>query len=1409
MSKGNSQLFSIAIFAFFLIELFSPLAFASSYYNLYDDSGVLDGKSQQNLDAKPFDPKNPPAQKLLVAKKPLAQKLLFAEAEAAATVKPEVTYEGTCSLAVMDAAEVARYQQGLSNFQAEQISTLNNAALRKNDPLDKNAQNINININLADQPRYPIKDIAGLLEYDEKQREDLAKEYNIDKDSGLMTLEQVKAVSTRLPGGADKLSKLLGISSAGEIPKAPYENFKVVLPEGKSVALSDLMKVQPQEKENSCLLDRSFIQGKVTFNALLNKDLFVGFDQSKTTVKAQQHLTAKQTTAALNNYAGSMLVPKMYERYVTTVGQWSTYEEWASLAGAASILFAREGVNGIKREIQDSKDSFERLKGASGGIGDSPRLEEIRARQLLLDSRIEENEKLMRQIDFETSVHKWKPVAIALYGAGWMGAARIALSASNQILFSSLVTSDKKLKDNYMQIYVNNNNFLTDFRRATDFFGTGKITDWASDLMEAGAPTKAFETGNVMFLTRDTTPDAQISESSTSFETDGSGWQIKMDWKGRSENSLFEDIRKNSEYTSFALNSNNLELGTTIKNSEEFAKYYQGIAVLAPLVNFVIYRRADMQYLTGPVSALIRSGTFDFVVTRFVDPVRFSKDELCDEKEVDSFLNYYRIFTAVSIIDSSSTVLFPSKSLLEVLGGTFKAKFVNNFASKNAKGTKFENFFSTANKDQIIKLNTEIGELRTKSTTALTERLYAIKSLREAEGINNPTLLKQLENQVKVAGDNYDEIASEIVTESKKLSELKLPKGPELKYSTMENAVSNLYKAVVLLDPIQLGKQVVASNGFRYVSLCKDTSYKILGYQKLSNSVAGQNLDQKFNQLGKIDLGGKLNLTSALGGIGQKVEEKSLTELLNLRAYMDDPYGQLNPYEIYYIHLDGATSQWFGVYNKLKANGCFRECHDSKDGFVCVDETGVTYTDKKTGKAIKLSQNKDRGLMSLLMQDLARTLIPNKIITAGLDNACYDREMLRIEPSLTNGRTGGNLLILDDSCDTIKCLRTQLKSLKPDITSDLTASGFGEVRAIYTDKGRITANDGKIRFLQSITDDEDESGEIQAPSLAALEEKKLESLLGNFVSIKGNGDVTIKGYIKDANSRDEIDAGKLLTIITENGKIELDEAGGRLVVALYVLSKVKPLDSISGFGTKVTKNTDQNGKDVPAIALDNAQPKIGGEAAAKELNDALKKIQTDANGKVGGMQVFETDKYRYTIGTDENGKQTLTVYDKTTGEKKEFQITGPLRKEGNDIIIPTDKGDFKFTLDMQNGVPKLSAQGPDGFKELLATLLAAKGPGGMIAFDPRTGLWYALNGQDIPWNDEFAKRGLSLYNTPDGTRGLPADNLLTYPRKGSSYDPYSSPISIPSFPENNYLAFALMLGAIVVGVFAVRIRRIR
>ncbi|MEK6953810.1 MAG: hypothetical protein AABX01_02300 [Candidatus Micrarchaeota archaeon] len=1404
MAPSAGGVFSLSVFMLMLLSLFSPFAYASTYYyDYYDDGGGKEGSNGFGniANSKIISLATPPSQ------------LNFADEE----VRDFTTFEGTCQMAEMDAAEVARYQKGLLTFQTEQLSTLSDSALRKNDPTNQTTQNIQININLADQPVYGIKDIANLLEYDEKGREEIAKEFGIDSETGKLNREQIRAIASRTTGGQDKLAQVLGISQQGEIPKPAYEAYKVVLPNGKSVALKDIMKTQPQEKENQCLIDRSFIHGKVTFQALLNKDVLLGFDQSKTTVKAPQHITTKQTTAALNSYAGSMVIPRMYEKYVTTVGQWSNYEMWASLAGAASILFSRQGVNGLKLQMQDDKEQLERLsKLNQGRLGDSLKGDELLNEGLEANRRIEGNEKLMRQLDFETSVQKWKPVAIMLYGAGWMGAARIALSASNQILFSSLVTNDKKLKDNYLQIYVNNNDFLTDFRRASDFFGTGKITDWASDLMEAGAPTKAFETGKVFYITRDSTPEEQYSDSYTSFEQKGTGWQVKMDWKGQAESSLFEDVRKGGDYTSFALYSNNLELGTTIKNNAEFAKYYQSMAVLAPLVNFLIYRRADIQYLSGPVSTITRAGIFDFVVTRLVDPVRFSKDEVCDEEIVDNMLLKYRIFTGVSIVQSASNVVWPNQGFLQVLGGAFKASFLKGLSSKTT------GFFSKAQTELLTKTSGEINELKLLAGEEYAAKASSIKLLTQAEqsGLRqgNPAYNK-LYNDFLHASDQHEALAKQITTKTQEFRKLD-PYKTELKYTTMEKATANLYKAIVLLDPVQLGKQVIASRGFEYVSLCKDTSYKILAYQKISADKANQNLQKKFDQITKIDVGKQLNLSGLLGGIGSKVEEKSLTEMLNLRAIQDNPYGQLNPEDLFYIHLDGATQQWFGVYDKLAKNGCFRECHDSKDGFVCVDDKGVTYTDKKTGKSLKLSSNPDRGLLSLMMQDLARTLIPNRIISAGLDNACYESEILQVTP----GSLGGNLLITNDGCSTMDCLRQQLKTLKIDVGSDLSASGFGRVVAVYTTEGRITADEGKIRYIRSTGrnateilgidvpealggEEAFEAGEeIQAPSIEAMDELGAGAQNGNLISIMGNGDVLIKGHLREKKGIEEVQAGTLLTIITERGRIEFDENGKRLVVALYILAKTKAADNIKAISTSIKNTIDENGKSVPGISIDNVIPKVGGEKEAQEMKEALDKVQTDANGNRGGFTLLETPDKKYVISTDENGKQVLSVIDKKTGEQTDYNITGPLRREGNDIIVPTDRGDFKFNLDMKNGQPVLSAQGPDGLLEL-AALLAAKGAGGMIAFDPRTGLWYALNGQDIPWNDEFAKRGLSLYNTPEGTRGIPGDNLYGYQtRQGTSSN--STPFSIPSFPEQFPYAL-MMLGAIVAGVMAVRIIKLK
>ncbi|MFH0971145.1 MAG: hypothetical protein V1835_01110 [Candidatus Micrarchaeota archaeon] len=1386
---------SLAVFAILFIDLFVPFASAAYYYSFYGGESQKGGENQNSA--------------IYFADEPSPEPL------------SDATFEDTCIMSEMGAAEVARYQQGLKDFQMEQLSTLNDAALKKNDPTNAAAQQIQININLKDTPTYSIRDVANLLEYDDKGLEEMANEFKVNKDTGLLTLEQLKAVAARSPGGQDQLARTLGITTAGDIPKPQYEAFKVVLPNGKSVPLADLLKIQPQDKTNACLLDRSFISGKVTFQALLNKDLYVGFDQSKTTVKANQHLTSTNTAAALNSYAGSIVIPKMYEKYANTVGQWSTWEMWASLAGSGTILLTKKGPNEIKEEIEDLKTQLKDLsdyQSRSMGLQTQSGVQEEMTRVYL--GMVKEKDlktKILRDVDFEVITQQWRPLSIAIFGASWMGAARVALSASNQILFSSLKTTDKKLKDNYMQIYVDNKDFISGFRSGTDFFGTGKITDWVSDLMESGAPTKAFETGKIYFLARDASDDASKSGSFTSFEKEGDGWQVKMDWKGRSENSMFEDIKAWKDYSSFALYSNNLELGTTLANSKEFDNYFKTLGYAAPLVHFLLYRKADFQFVSGPVASIARIGIFDAVVTRLIDPVSFA-GEACSEDIVDNYLTMYQIFTGLSMAQSVWSIYSPSKGLLPTLGAAAKTKLIGDaynplqtgWLSKYKDNSFVKNhldFFKGASQREILETVKEGAEIEKQQMNVIdsmqhinTKVLPLAKTPEEIAEVTKQ--LASYETQALKLGEDSFKLNTKLSgMRAANIDEV----GKGLTLTKFETAFKKLYMGMVLIDPVQLGKTVVGSNGFRYVSVCKDSSYKIAAYQKISGTQTGQNLQKKFDQLTKIDVAKQLNVSGLLGGIGQKVDEKSLAELLNLRAFTDNPYGQLNPEELYYIHLDGAQQQWFGVYDKLKANGCFRECHDSKDGYVCADATGVTYTDKKTGATTKLSDSRDRGLLTLMMQDLARTLVPNRIISAPLDDSCRNNEILQVQP----GKLGGSLIISDDSCSTVQCLRQQLARLKAGITTDLSASAFGPVLAVYTDQGRITASEGRIRFIQGKSEDDDNSTvgvEIQAPSLEALDEKGLAELSGNVISIRGNGDVSIKGYINNEKNIDEEKVGKLLAIITDRGKIEFDENNNRLVVVLYVLAKSKAADSIKSISTSIRTNKDENGKDVPAIAITNPIPKVGGEKDAAELAEALKKVQTGADGKEGGFQVFETADKKYTIGTDENGKQTLTVYDKKTGETKQYEITGAPRKEGNDIIIPTDKGDFRFSIGMENGQPWLTATGPDGFKEL-AMLLAAKGAGGIIAFDPRTGLWYALNGQDIPWNQDFAKRGLSMYNTPDGTRGTASDNLLAYPRlQGSGVGNNNNPFSIPSFPEN-YAYMALMIATIMAGVMFVRIRR--
>jgi len=137
---------------------------------------------------------------------------------------------------------------------------------------------------------------------------------------------------------------------------------------------------------------------------------------------------------------------------------------------------------------------------------------------------------------------------------------------------------------------------------------------------------------------------------------------------------------------------------------------------------------------------------------------------------------------------------------------------------------------------------------------------------------------------------------------------------------------------------------------------------------------------------------------------------------------------------------------------------------------------------------------------------------------------------------------------------------------------------------------------------------------------------------------------------------------------------------------------------------------------------------------------------------------------------------------------------------------------FNISQDPQSGRPILQVTFPDGNRDI-GDLIAARGQEGAIYFDPRTGRWYAYNGQDIPLDSSFAQRGAAFYQTDNGIVGQPSSNFLANPARSAvtSQGDMLSLLGLPAWPEPSRqpFAFAAMLVAIIAGVFAVRFSALR
>ncbi|MFH0834805.1 MAG: hypothetical protein V1881_00485 [Candidatus Micrarchaeota archaeon] len=563
--------------------------------------------------------------------------------------------------------------------------------------------------------------------------------------------------------------------------------------------------------------------------------------------------------------------------------------------------------------------------------------------------------------------------------------------------------------------------------------------------------------------------------------------------------------------------------------------------------------------------------------------------------------------------------------------------------------------------------------------------------------------------------------------------------------------------------------------GMRYVASCKDSQYTILAFQKLSKyqktSAGSSQLQPLADALSQLKLGAAVE-----GAYASNVtyDLPKMTELLNVKAQMTGQTGTIFPSEVYYAHIEkSAFSVKGGLFDMLDKKGCkFSENLQGKDGTFNLGADGITLYNKDGSIALALRDEwwKLRSLARMRAQDDARTIVPNKIISTSLAG-CGEAEFLSVnaygEPSLTG------------TCSAAECLRSSIAEVTGrTVETDLTPF-IGSIYYVDTDQGTATVSGNQIRFTQTAPKSSERlpGQEVTAPTVDEMATLHSSELVAAKLSVLGNGKVRVSG------ASGSEDVGTLVTVFGSRGKIE--HKGGQILVFIYVLADL-PASNLKSVSARA--NADGT------IKMD-AQAKAGAEKSGEQLKAGLDKIQGDE-----GMTVFETADKIYRITPD--GK--LQVIDKKTGAVTEYNTTGkPYNDANGNIVVPTDKGDFRFNIGLDKGQPTLGVTGPDGLKEL-AALLAAKGEQGILTFNPSTGAINVYNGQDIPMNSEFSSKGIGFSADANGnTRGVPIDNPFSV--SGGGNTAVGSGLNLPSWPEELPLA-ALMLMVILGGVLAVRLR---
>jgi len=1495
--RPYSGAFSAFVTFLLLVEVFSPFSFAQSLPS--ETNPVAD----QKVAAFASDVAAVKA-KAEASFAATATKTPTPTATSAATSSSTVASSGACTVSKQTGSEVKLIWDSTLGFVGNEINSLNDSALKTSDSTAfTNATNsgqvvVNNYISTGSSSataRVPVADVARLLG---KSTSEVANDFAVDPVNGTISMQMFQAEmekNSALSGYLGQFSSLLG-SVASKVDTPAYTNYKVKLPNGKTLALSEVLSLQDLNGQtDACLLDDSFIQGRVSYAGQLDRDIYLGFDRSASTLGSNQHLSSSNTVAALSlNGGSSIVVPLRYQRMLQAVKTILTYDTFMTIIETGMMFTQKISVQDVLDDEADYREQLDALsnKGSnllytservvndpytgpvyqmltsSGKVSPAQPLAvldnlddgiiQLKARisavpagtavpaeltdQLavfqkkratvydlltsnsdvksklrsipdvagtnhdVIDLWKDENQRAARSandlkfdsaLNLETSLKsivaekqqqlssafglsdanaqklitytkevnkiednrvnivakksergtidkvfnllQSKAMSNFVMGYLWLGPGRFALTMSKGFSFQS---SSKVLADNYLQVMVNRNDVMKEFRDSTNWALGGTVLEQVSAILGNGAPREVFGVGPMIFINSpyETKTEKGSTDAVTSLKYTGTSWQVSSSWNGRSDAILFEDVRDNPKYARMPVYASNMTLGANLNKDSLGDEFYSSLLLLAPIFAWKLIKSPNEAFI--PISRVL---LLDLYITNLVDPVSFDKNEVCKDEVVRNYITYYALATAASQVSNGLQMGFVMKwdSKLKVL----------------------QNFFDS--------------------------------------------------------------------------TPLRIPYGKASSF-VLNDQFKGLLTAANFISPFDMLKAYYADEGFRYTQTCKDTGYSIISYQQLDtkpkNSLAS--LASKLNPLQSSSVIGNLSFGSALQGVGSSLSTEAMTEIINTKLTMESQAGMVRPSELYYVHLDGASEVSAGIYNTLENGGCFRKCQDGATMAICETDSGTYIIDKATGTKTQIS-DRDRALMSTLMQDIAKTILPNTLISAQL--ACGSDSVIMQADS--NAKLKGS-----SGCATTECLMAQLANLAgKSISGGYISDVMGEVSAVKTTTGLALFEKGKpIRFIYTagsttktktvsvlgpgfyeingiavnendtaISESDVQAGaitetvskvgtEINSPSIDAVnaseeggltKEAAFESALLN---IKGDASVTLSGFTSGTDYGEE-DAGVLESIIFKRGRIEYDSANNRLVAALYILGEADFAKSVKGVSVVATTNVNENGTN-NAIKV-NLTSKGGMDDVVSELNAALAQVQGN-----GGMQMLETADYIYYFTKNAAGQDILKICDKKASTCKEYKITGSISSDGSTITVPTESGIFKlgFSTDSNTGYPTINVNGPDGFQEI-ATLLAAKGQNGIFVFDPLTGLAKILNGQDLSLSSDFASKGMSFYGTSDGTKGVASSNYVGLARTSASAgSSSSSPFSVPSVPTDNLPVAVLMLVALLGTVVAVR-----